>query len=130
VITRIWQWSRGFLLLTGVFLIGEFFTAWFGLLLPGSLIGMVLLTIFLFSGIIKLEHVEKAADDLLSHLILLFVPAAVGIMVFVKAFAGNAIAILLNTLLSMIVVVCVTGKTADSVICWLNRSKKGKKIAE
>lgn len=130
MITRIWQWSRGFLLLTGVFLIGEFFTAWFGLLLPGSLIGMVLLTIFLFSGIIKLEHVEKAADDLLSHLILLFVPAAVGIMVFVKAFAGNAIAILLNTLLSMIVVVCVTGKTADSVICWLNRSKKGKKIAE
>ena len=92
MVIRIWQWSRGFLILAGVFLIGEFLSTWFGLLLPGSLVGMVLLTVFLFSGVVKLEQVEKAADDLLRHLILLFVPAAVGIMVYVKVFSGNAVA--------------------------------------
>lgn len=130
MVIRIWQWSRGFLILTGVFLIGEFLSTWFGLLLPGSLVGMVLLTVFLFSGVVKLEQVEKAADDLLRHLILLFVPAAVGIMVYVKVFSGNAVAIVLNTLLSTVLVLSVTGKTVDGVIHWLNRTGKAKRHIE
>ena len=130
MVIRIWQWSRGFLILTGVFLIGEFLSTWFGLLLPGSLVGMVLLTVFLFSGVVKLEQVEKAANDLLRHLILLFVPAAVGIMVYVKVFSGNAVAIVLNTLLSTVVVLSVTGKTVDGVIHWLNRTGKAKRHIE
>ena len=130
MVIRIWQWSRGFLILAGVFLIGEFLSTWFGLLLPGSLVGMVLLTVFLFSGVVKLEQVEKAADDLLRHLILLFVPAAVGIMVYVKVFSGNAVAIVLNTLLSTVLVLSVTGKTVDGVIHWLNRTGKAKRHIE
>lgn len=130
MVIRIWQWSRGFLIQTGVFLIGEFLSTWFGLLLPGSLVGMVLLTVFLFSGVVKLEQVEKAADDLLRHLILLFVPAAVGIMVYVKVFSGNAVAIVLNTLLSTVLVLSVTGKTVDGVIHWLNRTGKAKRHIE
>lgn len=130
MVIRIWQWSRGFLILTGVFLIGEFLSTWFGLLLPGSLVGMVLLTVFLFSGVVKLEQVEKAANDLLRHLILLFVPAAVGIMVYVKVFSGNAVAIVLNTLLSTVLVLSVTGKTVDGVIHWLNRTGKAKRHIE
>ena len=130
MVIRIWQWSRGFLILAGVFLIGEFLSTWFGLLLPGSLVGMVLLTVFLFSGVVKLEQVEKAANDLLRHLILLFVPAAVGIMVYVKVFSGNAVAIVLNTLLSTVLVLSVTGKTVDGVIHWLNRTGKAKRHIE
>ena len=130
MVIRIWQWSRGFLILTGVFLIGEFLSTWFGLLLPGSLVGMVLLTVFLCSGVVKLEQVEKAANDLLRHLILLFVPAAVGIMVYVKVFSGNAVAIVLNTLLSTVLVLSVTGKTVDGVIHWLNRTGKAKRHIE
>lgn len=130
MVIRIWQWSRGFLILAGVFLIGEFLSTWFGLLLPGSLVGMVLLTVFLFSGVVKLEQVEKAANDLLRHLILLFVPAAVGIMVYVKVFSGNAVAIVLNTLLSTVLVLSVTGKTVDGVIHWPNRTGKAKRHIE
>ncbi len=85
---------------------------------------MLLLAFLLFSGILKLEHMERAADDLLKHLILLFVPAAVGIMVYAKDFSGNAVSIILNVLFSTVVVLAVTGKSVDWVIQWLTRANK------
>jgi len=91
---------------------------------------MLLLAICLFSGIVKLDQVESAADDLLRHLILLFVPAAVGIVVYVKVFSENALTILINTLVSTVFVLSVTGKTVDAVIHWLNRSDRDKQLIE
>lgn len=125
-----WRWSRGFLILTGAFLAGDFISTRLGLFLPGSLIGMLLLAICLFSGIVKLDQVESAADDLLRHLILLFVPAAVGIVVYVKVFSENALTILINTLVSTVFVLSVTGKTVDAVIHWLNRSDRDNQLIE
>lgn len=124
------QWGQGFFILTGLYLLGELLSSWLGLLLPGSLVGMLLLVFLLFSGILKLEQMEKSADDLLQHLILLFVPAAVGIMVYVKAFAGNVVGIILNTLLSTVVVLAVTGKSVDWAIQWLARHDKARRLTE
>ena len=125
-----WRWSRGFLILTGAFWAGDFISTGLRLFLPGSLVGMLLLAICLFSGIVKLDQVESAADDLLRHLILLFVPAAVGIVVYVKVFSENALTILINTLVSTVFVLSVTGKTVDAVIHWLNRSDRDKQLVE
>lgn len=124
MIKMIVQWGQGFFILVGLYLLGELLSTLLGLLLPGSLVGMLLLTFLLFSGILKLEQMEKAADDLLRHLILLFVPAAVGIMVYVKGFSGNAVGIILNGLLSTVVVLAATGKSVDWVIQWLARTDK------
>lgn len=41
---------------------------------PGNVLGMVLLTIALLAGWVRLEAVAGAADALLQHLGLLFVP--------------------------------------------------------
>ena len=91
---------------------------------------MVLLTLLLFSGIVKLEQVEKAADGLLRHLILLFVPSAVGIMVFANSISGSAVEIILTALLSTVVVLVVTGKTVDGIIDWLHRADRIRKQPE
>jgi len=130
MIKMIVQWGQGFFILTSLYLLGELLSSWLGLLLPGSLVGMLLLAFLLFSGILKLEQMERAADDLLRHLILLFVPAAVGIMVYVKAFTGNAVGIILNTLLSTVVVLAATGKSVDWVIQWLARPDKVSRLTE
>jgi len=130
LVKAIVQWCQGFFIVTGLYLLGELLSNRMGLLLPGSLVGMFLLLFLLFSGILKLEQVEKAADDLLRHLILLFVPAAVGIMVYVKIFSGNAAGIILNTLLSTVLVLVATGKSMDWVIYWLARTDKVRRQAE
>lgn len=92
--------------------------------------GMVLLTLLLFSGIVKLEQVEMAADGLLRHLILLFVPSAVGIMVFANSISGLAVEIIMTALLSTVVVLVVTGKTVDGIIDWLQRAERIRKQPE
>ena len=123
-------WCSGFGILAGLYLAGELLSRWLGLFLPGSLVGMVLLTLLLFSGIVKLEQVEKAADGLLRHLILLFVPSAVGIMVFANSISGSAVEIILTALLSTVVVLVVTGKTVDGIIDWLHRADRIRKQPE
>jgi len=123
-------WCSGFGILAGLYLAGELLSRWLGLFLPGSLVGMVLLTLLLFSGIVKLEQVEMAADGLLRHLILLFVPSAVGIMVFANSISGLAVEIIMTALLSTVVVLVVTGKTVDGIIDWLQRAERIRKQPE
>ena len=121
---KLLQWGKEFAVLASLYMLGDFLSHWLGLLLPGSIVGMLLLLILLFSGILKLEQIEKLSDALLRHLNLLFLPAAVGIMVYAKNFSGNIIEILLIVLFSTVVVLAVTGKTVDWVIDLLGRSVK------
>lgn len=130
MIKMIVHWIQGFLILTGLYLAGELVRSWLGLLLPGSLIGMLLLSLLLFSGILKVEQIERTANDLLGHLILLFVPAAVGIMVYINNFSDNALEIILTILLSTALVLVVTAKTVDRVIHWLGRTDTVRRQSE
>jgi holin-like protein len=111
-------WGRGFGILVGLYLLGEFLSQGLSLSIPGSLVGMLLLLPLLFSGVLKLEWVEKVADGLLRHLILLFVPSAVGIMIYAKNISGMTVEIVLTALLSTLVVLVITGKTVDWIINW------------
>lgn len=62
-------------------LIGEMTSRLLHLPIPGPVVGMVLLFITLLLRNALLETLELAANALLSHLALLFVPAGVGVMV-------------------------------------------------
>ena len=91
--------------LAGLFicqLIGEFFVRAFALPLPGPVFGMLLLFAFLLirgarRGHKDAEPIPKglaaAADGLIGHLSLLFVPASVGIMRYFDLLADNFVAI-------------------------------------
>lgn len=119
------QLFKEFCILALLYLAGNFLSTQLGLLVPGSLVGMLLLTLLLFSGILKLAQVEKLSNYLLQHLNLLFLPAAVGIMVYAGSFSNNALGIILNVLLATVIVMAVTGKIVDWVINWLERSATG-----
>lgn len=123
-------WGSGFGILAGLYLLGELLSQWLGLFLPGSLVGMLLLTLLLWSGILKLEQVEKVADYLLRHLILLFLPSSVGIMVYANIMSGEAVEIILTALLSTLAVLVVTGKTVDWIIDWLHRANQIRRQSE
>lgn len=77
--------------------------------LPGPIIGMVLLVIFLrLRGRVD-EPVERASTSLLKYLPLILVPPATGIMMYGSEVADDAVAILASLTLSFIMVVPLTG---------------------
>ncbi|MCP5266214.1 MAG: CidA/LrgA family protein [Burkholderiaceae bacterium] len=90
-----------------------------GLPVPGPVIGMALLVVWLF---IKPAEAGLLRDDvrsLLSHLSLLFVPAGVGVMLHAHRLADEALAIGVALVLSTIAAIVVTAVVVDRVGRWL-----------
>lgn len=50
------------------------------IVIPGSILGMILLFIALTSGVLKEKHIKDISDFLLTNIAFFFVPASVGIM--------------------------------------------------
>jgi holin-like protein len=71
-----------------------------GLSIPGSVVGMILLFGLLCCGIIKLQHIQVAADFLLKHLTFFFIPIAVGLMNWGSLFYDNALILGLAIIIS------------------------------
>lgn len=78
--------------------------------LPGPIIGMLLLVIFLrLRGQVD-EPLTQASGALLKYLPLFLIPPAAGIMMYGREIANDAPAILFSLTLSFIVVVPLTGR--------------------
>lgn len=84
-------------------------------MIPGNVIGMVLLTIALATRLVRQHQVEPAADLLVDNLAFLFVPAGVGVMSYAGVIAREWLPLSLSVLVSLIVVLVVTGRTAQLV---------------
>ena len=100
---------KGFAFLLLFQFAGELIVAATGVPVPGNVAGMVLLLVALLSGMVKAEWVEEAAEVLLSHLALFFVPAGVGVMVYFDLIALQWLPICVAMVLSTFVVMAVTG---------------------
>ncbi len=94
---------------------GTFIADFFSISIPGSVIGMVLLTLALISGIVKKEHVKPFSELLINHMALFFVPAGVGLMVHTKTMEGELLPIILSVLVSTAVVMAATGFIAEKL---------------
>jgi putative effector of murein hydrolase LrgA (UPF0299 family) len=97
-------------------LAGEFVVHAFALPLPGPVLGMFLLFALLVArggrgaGAVP-QKLGGAADGLLGHLSLLFVPASVGLMRYLDALAANAVTVILAVTLSTALAQAATALT-------------------
>lgn len=101
-------------MLTGITLLlcyqlaGEALVLALGLPLPGPVLGMLLLLLTLMLRHSTAARVEGAAEGLLGHLSLLFVPAGVGVMVHGQRLGGEwlpiIVALVVSTLLTLLAV--------------------------
>ena len=96
--------------------LGELIVWFTGLSLPGSIVGMLLLTAFLQMGWIKLEWVKGISDFLLSNLGFFFVPPGVAIMLYLDVIQKELLPIVMATVLSTILVLVVTGHMHQFVV--------------
>lgn len=92
-------------------LAGEVIARYFLLPVPGPVLGLILLAIYLFVARSGTADVEETADGLLRHLALLFVPASTGIVRYLDLLSEHAVAIgcaiAASTLATLIVTVLV-----------------------
>lgn len=103
---------RGFAILLALQFLGEAVSKKLALPIPGNVLGMGFLLLLLLLGILRVEWVEEAAELLLSHLALFFVPAGVGVMVYFGLIAKEWLPIVVATFVSTFVVMAVTGWVA------------------
>ncbi len=89
--------------------LGELIVWLTGITVPSSIIGMLLLTLSLKLGFLKLVHVEKVADFLVHNLGFFFVPAGVGLMGCLDLLAAEWIPIVGSVVVSTAVIMAVTG---------------------
>ena len=81
-------------------LAGETLSRGLGLIVPGPVIGMVLLLAFFIAVPKAAAAIQPTAQGLLSHLSLLFVPAGVGIVAHLDKLGADGVPILLALLVS------------------------------
>lgn len=100
--------------------VGVFIQDVFSIPVPGSIIGMLLLLLFLMTGILKDKSLQGGAHVLLIFLPLFFVPATVGVMDhfgFLSSTDGLIMlfALLIGTILVLLSSGLVAQKTAAAV---------------
>ena len=76
-------------------------------LIPGPVIGLVLLLAFLAARKGVPEGTRLVASTLVQHLGLLFVPAAVGVVLFWPQLSSHALAVALALLVSVVLTIAV-----------------------
>ncbi|UVE18460.1 CidA/LrgA family protein [Pseudomonas sp. LS44] len=85
-------------------------------ILPGPIIGLVLLlAVLIFSGEVS-EPLEVASRTLLRYLPLLLVPAAVGVMAYAQAIAADFWAVVLSLVLSLMLALVFVGWLMQKLI--------------
>ena len=88
--------------------IGEVVTKFIHGVLPGPVIGMILLLAFLVLRKNIAASIAIAADGLLAHLAIFFIPAAVGVMLYIGTLRSAGVAWLLAIVLSTVGAITVT----------------------
>ncbi len=96
------------------------------LLIPGSVIGMILLFLLLVLRIIPAKWVDQGSTFLTGILPLLFVPICVGIMNYSSLFSANGAIIIAVIFLSTLVTLAITGGVSQ----WAARRQQERRTHE
>lgn len=100
---------RQLAILFGCLALGEFIVFLTGIPLPSSIIGMLLLTFFLKTKVLRLEWVQGLANFLVDNIGFFFVPPGVAVMLYFDVIKAEVVPIVVATVISTVLVLAVTG---------------------
>lgn len=106
----------GLVLLGAIFLGSDALARAIKLPLPGNVVGMGVLFVLLLTGVVPRAIIERAADLLLRHLSLLFVPAAVAVARHRRLLGDSWLGLAVVVVVSTAVVLLVTGLVAERLV--------------
>lgn len=96
-------------ILFGCLALGELAVYLTGIKLPSSIIGMLLLALFLKFKWIKLHWIQGMSDFLVANLGFFFIPPGVALMLYFDIIAAQFWPIVIATFVSTLLVLVVTG---------------------
>ena len=119
------KYLRQFLIIVAVSCVGEILKYLLPLPIPASIYGLVNMLGLLLSKKLKLDSVKEAAEFLVDIMPVMFIPAAVGLMVSWNQLAEILVPVCVITVVSSLLVMIAAGKATDYLI-----SRKEKKNHE
>ena len=100
------------LILFGLSYLGDSVAKTFHLPIPGSILGLIVLFILLFTKTLKVEDVEDVGLWLKNNMAFFFIPATVGIMTYLDILKATWLEVLIIVVVSTLVTYCVTAFVA------------------
>ena len=103
-------------------LIGELFQKFFGLSIPGPVIGLVLLLLTLLliqkreRAVPIKEDLYNSAEILLNYLPLLFIPVGVGVVMHLSLLEDNLTSVVLVIILGTLLTLALTGFVMEKIL--------------
>lgn len=110
------KYFRQFGIILAVTFIGEILKYIIPLPIPASIYGLILMLIILKTKIISLEQVKETGTFLIEIMPLMFIPAAVGLLVSWDILKSIWIPVIIITILTTVIVMIVTGKVTQFMI--------------
>lgn len=92
------------------------------LVIPGNIIGMVILLVLLTSRVLKLSMIEETGNFMLKYMGFFFVPLTVGLMESYKFIEKSLFQILIVLFVSCILVMFVSAKVTDILIAYREKN--------
>lgn len=108
------------------YLLGLGLSVLIGGIIPGSVLGMVLLFMALVFGWLSPNRVSRVSELLIDNMVLFFLPAAVGLVTSVGLITANLTAILVAAAVSTVLIVAAVAVTQQR----MEIRKRKRKIRE
>lgn len=89
--------------------LGELLVWLTGITVPGSIIGMLILTALLQSKIVKAASIKPICKFLVSNMGFFFVPPGIALMLYLDVIRASWLSITVATIVSTVLVLLVTG---------------------
>ena len=115
------KYLRQIVILLAFSFVGEAMSLLIPLPIPGSIYGIVLLFLALETKLLKLASVKDVSDFLISFMPVMFIPAAAGLIDAWPVLRDNALAYVVITIVTTVVVMGVSGLVTQ----WVIRRRKG-----
>ena len=96
-------------ILFGCLAAGEAIVHFTGIKIPSSIIGMLLLTLSLRLGVVKIEKIKRLCSFLIDNMSFFFVPPGVALMIYFDIIKAQLVPIVVATIVSTVLVLVVTG---------------------
>ena len=113
---------QGFALLLFLQWISTEIIAFLGIPFPPPLLGMLILTALLCTGIIKENYIEDICTALIDKMALLFLPAGVSMILYLDVIKAELLPISLTVILSSVIILCSTALVLEML---LRKKEKG-----
>lgn len=99
--------------------LGQLIVNTFNLVLPGSIMGLILLWLCLYTKLIKVEWIETGAGFLLMYLTLFFIPTTIGVIEYPELLSAPGLYLMTAVIVSTMVTIAIAGIVSK----WLEKKE-------